>query len=220
MISEPKKFIFIHIPKTGGNSVQSILQKYSDDQIVTKAKFQDGVERFEIENKDYHYTKHAKLIEYKKELKPELYEKMFKFAVVRNPWDRLVSYYFSPHRGVKEFDRNDFKKLINQIPALGYFTTEIKFMDRVKNKLGLSYKACRPLDKDVDFYIRFENLEEDFKKLCRKLEIPFEPLPKYNKSEKKHYSTYYDNELKELVAKKFKQEIDFFKYKFEIETNQ
>ena len=220
MISESKNFIFIHIPKTGGNSIQSILQKYSEDQIITKAKYQDGIERFEIGNKNYNYRKHAKLIDYKKELKPELYKGMFKFAVVRNPWDRLISYYFSPHRGIKEFDRNNFKKMINQIPILGYFTTEIKLTDRVKNKLGLNYKVYRSLDKDVDFYIRFENIEEDFKELCRKLDIPFESLPRYNKSEKNHYSSYYDNELIELVAKKFKQEIDFFKYEFEMTANQ
>ena len=41
MISIKKNFLFIHVPKTGGNSMQNILRDYSEDQIVALAKHQD-----------------------------------------------------------------------------------------------------------------------------------------------------------------------------------
>ena len=62
--------------------------------------------------------------------------------------------------------------------------------------------------------IRFENLEQDFQIVCQKIGIPHITLPKYNKSERKHYSKYYDQELKEIIEKKFKEEIELVDYEF------
>jgi len=101
MLSINKKFLFIHVPKTGGNSIQKILKKYSEDNI-TIGEHQDGIERFGVQNREYKTVKHSPLSYYKAVIEPELYKKLFKFATIRNPWDRIISFYFSPHRGVKE----------------------------------------------------------------------------------------------------------------------
>lgn len=74
MIFEPQKTIFIHYPKTGGNSIQDALREYSSDQIVTVGKHQDGVERFEVRNEKFkNLVKHSKLNDYYKALGKDLY---------------------------------------------------------------------------------------------------------------------------------------------------
>jgi len=78
-----------------------------------------------------------------------------------------------------------------------------------KFQIGLKNK---PLDCDIDFLIRFENLNEDFKKACDMLEIPFVELPQRNKSSRGHYTEYYDDELVELVRNRFSDEIKHVNY--------
>ncbi len=104
MISIKKNFIFIHYPKTGGNSIQNILREYSEDKIVKLSNFQDGIERFEVRNDKYDIVKHSTLSHYKKVIEPDIYKKMFKFSTIRNPWDLMISFYFSPHKRCKQVE--------------------------------------------------------------------------------------------------------------------
>lgn len=66
----------------------------------------------------------------------------------------------------------------------------------------------------IDFYLKFENLQNDWKKISKTINIPFESLPHRNKSVRKHYSKYYNNQLKDLVYSKFEKEIKYFNYSF------
>src|SRR6266446_7630004 len=59
MISFQKRFLFIHIPKTAGNSIQSVLRDYSEDQLVALGSEQDGIERFGLRNPKYKIRKHS-----------------------------------------------------------------------------------------------------------------------------------------------------------------
>lgn len=111
MISSQKKFIFVHIPKTAGNAIQNVLIKYSEDQVVCTAPHQDGIERFNLTNQ-YGLCKHSSLREYHAALGEHEFSRRFKFACVRNPWDRAISFYFSPHRNINTWNREDFVKLL------------------------------------------------------------------------------------------------------------
>lgn len=59
-----------------------------------------------------------------------------------------------------------------------------------------------------------ELLQEDISKICSMLNIPNFNLPHENKSYHKHYSEYYNNETREIVAKKYSKDIEYFDYKF------
>jgi Sulfotransferase family len=118
LISLAHNFLFVHIPKTAGNSIQNVLRTYSEDKIVRLAPHQDGIERFEVRSDKFNIHKHSTLQDYRAELGDEVFQRLFKFTSVRNPWDRMVSFYFSPHRGPVSWNREQFAKLIAQIPPV------------------------------------------------------------------------------------------------------
>jgi hypothetical protein len=201
MISLQKRFLFVHIPKTAGNSIQSVLREYSEDEIVALRAEQDGIERFGLRNPKFKIRKHSTLAEYRAALGKVQFDSLYKFTCVRNPWDRMVSYYFTPTQNVKEWDRKEFKKFVRKaLSAADYLRLEEGETDPFGN---------------VDYLMRFENLAEDFRAVCATLGIPPVPIPLYNRSSREHYSKYYDDKLREFVRKRFALEIERFGYTFD-----
>jgi Sulfotransferase family len=201
MISLKKRFLFVHIPKTAGNSIQSVLRDYSEDELVALRGEQDGVERFGLRNPRYKVKKHSTLAEYRAALGEAHFGTLYKFTCVRNPWDRMVSYYFTPTQNAEVWDRKKFRKIISV--ALS-----------VADYLQLDKSEEDPFG-NVDSFIRFENLADDFRAVCAALGILPTTLPRYNRSKREHYSEYYDEELRELVRGRFAAEIERFGYTFE-----
>ena len=72
MISHTHNFIFIHIPKTGGSSVDSVLKKYVRRFVLHEYLYPNVVHKAEKRNGFLNY---------------------FSFCFVRNPWDKIVSQY-------------------------------------------------------------------------------------------------------------------------------
>jgi hypothetical protein len=204
LISFEHNFLFVHIPKTAGNSIQNVLSAYSEDKIVCLSPNHDGIERFEVKSDKFNLYKHAMLQDYRKELGDEMLKKLFKFTSVRNPWDRMISFYFSPHRGSVSWNRDQFAQLIAQIPPLTAHVSLERENKFESNNFG-----------DMDYFIRYESLNDDFKKVCEHIGIPWVPLPIRNQSKRKPYAVYYDDELVELVRNRFAEEISYFGYQFE-----
>lgn len=80
MISFQKRFLFVHIPKTAGNSIQSVLRDYSEDELVALRSEQDGVERFGRRNPKYKIKKHSTPAEYRDAPGEMQFSKLYKFA--------------------------------------------------------------------------------------------------------------------------------------------
>ena len=201
MISFQKKFLFVHVPKTAGNSIQSILRRYSEDEIVSSRPGQDGTERFGVYNPNYALKKHSTLAEYRVALGEKKFRGLYKFTCVRNPWDRMVSHYFSLRRQVVKWDRQEFGKLVlHTLPVVHYLQLEVGETDPFSN---------------VDRVMLFETLAEDFRSVCAELNIPFARLPGHNRSRHGHYSQYYDDDLCGLVRERFALEIERFGYTFD-----
>jgi hypothetical protein len=201
MISFQKRFLFVHIPKTAGNSIQSVLRDYSEDQLVALRKEQDGLERFGLRNPKYKFKKHSTLAEYRAALGEAEFGSLYKFTCVRNPWDRMVSYYFTPTQKAEAWDRKKFRKIISNAVSVADY---LRLNQGEKDPFG-----------NVDSIMRFENLADDFSVVCAALDISPTILPQYNRSNREHYSKYYDKELRELVRARFAAEIERFGYTFE-----
>ena len=201
MIFKKSKLIFLHYPKTGGNSIQYALRNYSEDQIISREPYQDGVERFEVRNPEHSdLNKHSTIQDYYKALGKGL--SAYKvFITIRNPYDRMVSFYFSPHRGKRHFERDGFVQLIKTIPTIEEFTSIKKFFGK------------RELFPNIKF-LRFEKLDEDFSLLLKELEIKDIELPHFNTSNHEKYKKYYDEETANIVSARHKYEISVGGYKF------
>jgi hypothetical protein len=66
----------------------------------------------------------------------------------------------------------------------------------------------------MDFMGKFENLQEDFNFVCDSLGINRQELPIKNKSNRKHYIEYYDDETRETVGAHYAEDIERFGYQF------
>lgn len=201
MIGIYHQFIFVHIPKTAGNALQSVLSAYSEDAIVVGDN-KDGVHRFGLYSA-YGTVKHSTLADYLAALGPESFWSKRKFACVRNPWERAISFYFSPHRGCDTWDRNEFIRLLDEIHPM---TTYLR--------LPIDTAGTRP-DHNLDFIIRYEQLNKDFSRLCDILDIAGGSLPVLNQGSRQPYFDYYDPELIQIVADRFREDIEVFGYEFE-----
>src|SRR5213078_2271383 len=155
MISFQKRFLFVHIPKTAGNSIQSILRDYSEDQLIALRKEQDGIERFGLRNPKYKIKKHSTLGEYYDALGDEQFRNLYKFTCVRNPWDRMVSYYFTPTQNPETWNQKKFRALISKAVSVANYL-------RLDNSKGDPFA-------NVDHIMRFENLADDFRAVCATL---------------------------------------------------
>jgi Sulfotransferase family len=202
MISLQKRFLFVHIPKTAGNSIQSVLRDYSEDQLVALRKEQDGIERFGLHNAKYNIKKHSTLSEYHEALGDERFRNLYKFTCVRNPWDRMVSYYFTPTQNAEAWNRKRFRGIILKAVS-------------VADYLRLDNGKEDPF-ANVNYIMRFESLADDFLAVCKAIDISPPTLPQYNRSSREHYSKYYDDELRELVRTRFAAEIERFNYTFRV----
>ena len=206
MISEKHKFIFIHIPKTGGNSVQNILREYSEDDIVVKGAHQDGVERFEVRNKKFKgLVKHSTLNDYYRVLGDDL-KNYYLFTTVRNPFDKLVSYFFSPHRGDVRWDPEEFSRFVRGIKPIDDF---------ISLSSGLLGFRKTNMASSFNYIMRFEHLSDDFCEVLTELGLPKRTLPHRNRSSNRMpYQECYDEELRRFVEERHKFEIELGGYEF------
>ncbi len=194
MISHKHKCIFVHIPRCAGTSMEYALVK------------QDW---WSIDRE----TKHI-LASTAKKLYGEHWDKYFKFSFVRNPWDRMVSLAKFPlMSGISiskgSINISSYLKKFDNIEIDPRSKSKKDRFDPVKGAVYLNI-----LNEDLDFIGKFENLQEDFDTVCDKIEVPQRVLPHREKLKHKHYTEYYDDETRELVAEKYKKDIEMFGYKF------
>lgn len=128
-------------------------------------------------------------------------ETYFIFSFARNPWDRMVS--------VSSYFKIQFDGFIQNFDK-HLESTELKL-----HSLPIYlYTYCNG-NKFVDFIGRFETLQKDFEKICDKIEIKRTILPHTRKSIHNHYSEYYNDETRRLVADLYSEDIKNFGYEFE-----
>lgn len=208
-ISREKKIIFVHIPKTAGSSIEKALQIYGiDNRGSNTYSSQILFGQYRCQDKIY-FAQHLYAKEIKKEVGGNFYDNCFSFTFVRNPYERIVSEYIY----TKLHTKMNFAQFVHDVVVKNNKLPLKKDRDRhCKNQksfiLGKNGKIL------VDFVGRYERLNDDLKKIQKITGISFKNLLHINKTRKKNYKSYYDDETKKIIAKVYKEDLEMFGYDF------
>ena len=205
IVSHKYKFIYIAVPKTASTSLGTALQEYCEGEPLISPKLLAKNPDFVQEKETLPpIKKHMPARKIKKLVGPKIWKEYFKFTIERNPFDKLVSYYFMKKSDEKHSCGNSFKEFVLNCK------NEVRNFPKGANIYSLKGEIA------LDYIGHFETLEKDLDFICKKL-----GLPNLNLGRKKSgfrpdrdYRKYYDEETKEIVSKHYAKEIEAFGYKF------
>lgn len=244
-ISRKYKFIFLHMPKTGGTSVRTALRN-----IDMKATHREC-----FLHSDVKYSK-AFI-----ERAGERWEDYFKFTIIRNPFARMVSFYNHMLRlgqwhkdRIKEYTEKrtaiiDWNIIYNCHENLSIENKKVKdltgniitdsqwleryeykdFEDFIKHPIYHMHKLnVRKLDfvttfKEwlsdgdeigVDYIMKLEECDKGWREVLKKIGVKYFKFPHLKVGQSVKWKDYYTDELREIVAERFKIDLEYFNYEF------
>jgi hypothetical protein len=208
LISDSHLFIFLRMRKVASSSMRAILLPLCIPEPAGQLAHLKSRARLEWDYHRHVFRTHDDILAVKRRMPAELFERYFKFAFVRNPWERLVSEYeyilnnpeHGRHKRVRTLE--NFSQFIQmQIPRSDAY--QINMLCDGKGRLLM------------DFVGKFENLQMDWQEVCERVDIPLQALPRKNVTARKHYQDYYVKEDIQLVSMHWAREIQLFEYTFD-----
>jgi hypothetical protein len=222
LLSHRYRFLFVHIAKTGGTSIRAALApvRYRD-RLWLPSLVCHGLSRLCGHRIGAKLPRHASAWAAREMLPRDMFEELFKFAFVRNPWDRQLSAYthFVRERQDMLTDLQlstfaDFTRwLIEEGDSYrGYRSTLVAAFRRPQSD-QLCDRQGRLL---VDALGRFEHLEEDFASLLQQVGLTARRLPHKRCSQRpRDYRPHYDDRTAERVATHYQDDITRFGYTYD-----
>tara|TARA_R100000700_G_C3122765_1_gene111081 strand:- start:98 stop:715 length:618 start_codon:yes stop_codon:yes gene_type:complete len=203
MIIDKEKLIFIHIPKNAGSSIKKYLL---------------GNESFEKLDRPW---KHKTIFDIKKN-NLDIYNNYNKFAIVRNPYDRMVSWFSYLKKYRLDNDLLNTYAYNSKIDSYEIVETVKAPIDEFRNwilnpyanfndaavKLQLLKNQYEWIDESVTI-LKYENIDKELSNFFnKKIE-----LPKINDTSKFSTMDYYDRKSLDIVYDRYKQDFKKFNYK-------
>src|ERR1700722_644879 len=168
LVSYEADFLVIHVDRAAGSSIQLALQPYAarrrDSRLRRRLVWLANVNRLGKLHRVLEFPEHVGAPAVKKCLPPELYARFFKFAFVRNPWDRLVS----RHAHLLQSENHPRHRLVKR---LGSFENYLAWEIERKKMHQHAYVCGASGEWLVDFIGYYERLQRDFAKVCERLKI-------------------------------------------------
>tara|TARA_R110000787_G_scaffold64419_2_gene145479 strand:- start:1221 stop:1850 length:630 start_codon:yes stop_codon:yes gene_type:complete len=197
-VSLDRKFIFFHVPKTGGTSIKAALRPHCLDTGSPEGLFQVHLDVNTMSTR-IHKT---------------VWDEYYKFAFVRNPWDLAVSYYHY----VREHHAHVYHDTVMEYRDFPEYVEQAMWHRGLPETVVIQHRFTMSEQRDgINFVGRYETLQKDFERVCSSIGLCPIRLPVKNKSELKtnHYSAYYTSEAREQVFNLCYEDISTFGYTFE-----
>lgn len=204
IISHKHKFVFFAVPKTGTHAIRQALSPHlgPDDW-----EQQDLFERKRLPILELAQLRHGHISV--RQLQPllprEQWQSYFKFAFVRNPFDRFVStcFFLRRNRPGMEQQATAFMKQAIRTP-------------RFRQRILVQPQSVLLTDSTgrvaLDYVGRFEALQQSCNEAFERIGLPGPDLKRRNASKHEEYSTYYDDDLRRAVADYYRADFENFGY--------
>lgn len=213
--------VFVHLGKCAGTSVKKFFARFYPSEIAYIADNRSSawVKTMNQHRKLSHIFHLSNLDNFP-----------YKFTLVRNPFDRLVSFWTYTVSGKLEISTlqdnsflghaefSDFVRAVHQLDFNDYLKhLGASHIKPFTHETSILFKDGDLSQPTMDFVGRMENLPIDIYKVLEKLQLGRKKFPvhKFNQTQRAHYSTYYDSHTISLVEEKYKKDLMYFNYKFE-----
>lgn len=236
IISLNKRFVFVHIHKCAGTSIEVALAKPLRHNDIVLGSTKSGEKYQEFFKRTIGLNKHSTALEARQFLGEALYPKFFKFGFVRHPVDRLHSLYSYALRLAHDAELTDEERRAQQAggqwpdrPPFRYKAVAAalesrSFSDFALHPLTWSDAGAQPQWQSlcnaqgeliVDFVGKVESIEEDFAQVCAKLEVNV-PLEVRNSSVEKKSALELSPLALTTVRERFARDFDLFGYETQV----
>lgn len=190
-VSNEKKFVWFRIAKVGTRTILNYLRE-------------TGIS-LDVE--------HPYCIYYA----PRIYQNYYKFAFVRNPWDRLVSCWLDKVLRANYFRFDDLQ--LKEMKEFEKFVEFVSQFDLEKCDPHLRLQSALIDINNLDYLGRLETFNKDFEFLCDRLEMPKKNVVSRNVSPtNKSPKNYYNSDLIEKVYQLYKKDIQIFGYQYHVSS--
>ncbi len=216
-INHDLKAIFIHVHKTGGSYVASVLKEYygfetyylkRPDHDTFCLNRRKNPHQKNYENRVhgvYMYYKTSPHLNAKMNMTPAKWDSYYKFTFIRNPYDRIISGW---NHMSKKIPFPQYVKMGDVVSDMEYIHVFMSQMKHIMNERG---------ELVVQFIGRFEELEEDLDKVLDHLKIYYRihnPYQRVNSRAHAHYSVYYDQPSLDIVNRIIKDDLRVFSHMY------
>ena len=206
MISHRHRCIFVHIPKTGGTSIENLIWP---GPRTTADLWMGFIDRYHNKYQTGG-LQHLLATQIRAEVGTEVFAEFYKFSIVRNPWDKAVSQYSSMD------GREDLRDFIGMKKG----DSIKRYLDLIGRKKHVQWEPQVSFLRDsngdllVDFVGRYEAFSPSVFHVLSAIGVRSDTVPHENASRRGPYPGYYDSESREMVADLYAADIEAFGYSF------